>query len=155
MNFQKLWNCGSLFGIHTSAVLVNQWPPNRIFCLLLDGNSEICITFLIFHRTWYLTTAVFCFEQKKTNNISVVSSHFHLYLRISALRLPTVHMEKVCRVLNPEAQFVNCALNELINEFHPFFMLTPAVLLRSRSNSAVTYLGSGFRPSLLMVDTAR
>ena len=27
---------------------------------------------------------------KKTNNISVVSSHFHLYLRISALRLPTV-----------------------------------------------------------------
>ena len=27
---------------------------------------------------------------EKTNNISVVSSHFHLYLRISALRLPTV-----------------------------------------------------------------
>ena len=29
---------------------------------------------------------------KKTNNISVVSSHFHLYLRISALRLPTVRL---------------------------------------------------------------
>ena len=27
---------------------------------------------------------------KLTNNISVVSSHFHLYLSISALRLPTV-----------------------------------------------------------------
>ena len=27
---------------------------------------------------------------EKTNNNSVVSSHFHLYLRISALRLPTV-----------------------------------------------------------------
>ena len=89
MDFQKLWNCGSLFGIHTSAILVNQWPPNRIFCLLLNGNSEICITFLIFHRAWCLTTAVF-FLSKKTNNISVVSSHFHLSLRISALRLPTV-----------------------------------------------------------------
>ena len=32
----------------------------------------------------------FLFWAKKTNNISVVSSHFHLYLRISALRLPTV-----------------------------------------------------------------
>ena len=92
MNFQKLWNCGSLFGIHTSAVLVNQWPPNTIFCLLLDGNREIYITFLIFLRTWCLTTAVFCFEQK-TDNISVVSSHFHLYLRISALRLPTVELQ--------------------------------------------------------------
>ena len=29
------------------------------------------------------------------------------------------------------------------------FLLTPAVLLRSRSNSAGTYLGSGIRPSLL------
>ena len=28
---------------------------------------------------------------QKTNDISVVSSHFHLYLRISALRLPTVN----------------------------------------------------------------
>ena len=31
---------------------------------------------------------------KKTNNISVVSSHFHLYLRISALRLPTVYFSQ-------------------------------------------------------------
>ena len=33
----------------------------------------------------------FLFWANKTNNFSVVSSHFHLYLRISVLRLPTVN----------------------------------------------------------------
>ena len=34
---------------------------------------------------------------EKTNNISVVSSHFHLYLRISALRLPTVYYKELMK----------------------------------------------------------
>ena len=58
---------------------------------------------------------------KKTNNISVVSSHFHLYLRISALRLPTVYLSLVavmfighqnfpvlCYVVSRAALQVNC-----------------------------------------------
>ena len=64
--FQKLWTCGSSFGIHTTAILVNQWPANRIFCLLLDGNSEICITFLIFHRTWCLRQKFSALSKKLT-----------------------------------------------------------------------------------------
>ena len=78
MHFQKLGNCGSPFEIYTSAILVNQWPPNRIFCLLLGGNSEICITFFVFHRTWCLTTPVLCFEPKKLT-LSALYPHIFIF----------------------------------------------------------------------------
>ena len=89
MNFQKSGNCGSPFEIYTSAILVKQCPPNRIFvyCSMGTVKFELLSWFSIVRDVWRQHFSVL---SQKTNNISVVSSHFHLYLRISALRLPTV-----------------------------------------------------------------
>ena len=58
-----------------------------VYCSMGTVKFELLSWFSIVRDFWRQHFSVF---SKKTNNISVVSSHFHLYLRISALRLPTV-----------------------------------------------------------------
>ena len=43
VDFLKLSNCGSPSGVHTSDILVNQWPFERIFCVLLDGKVKFSL----------------------------------------------------------------------------------------------------------------
>ena len=58
-----------------------------VYCSMGTVKFELLSWFSIVRDVWQQHFSVL---SQKTNNISVVSSHFHLYLRISALRLPTV-----------------------------------------------------------------
>ena len=58
-----------------------------VYCSMGTVKFELLSWFSIVRDFWRQHFSVL---SQKTNNISVVSSHFHLYLRISALRLPTV-----------------------------------------------------------------
>ena len=60
-----------------------------VYCSMGTVKFELLSWFSIVRDFWRQHFSVL---SQKTNNISVVSSHFHLYLRISALRLPTVSL---------------------------------------------------------------
>ena len=61
-----------------------------VYCSMGTVKFELLSWFSIVRDVWRQHFSVL---SQKTNNISVVSSHFHLYLRISALRLPTVNVD--------------------------------------------------------------
>ena len=72
-----------------------------VYCSMGTVKFELLSWFSIVRDVWRQHFSVL---SQKTNNTSVVSSHFHLYLRISALRLPTVqghslHFELLIEVL--------------------------------------------------------
>ena len=72
----KLWQP---IRLRTSVILVNQWPSEKIICLLLDGKNEIYFTFLVFR-----SYAIFddTSLQLLANNLTISALHphsFHLY----------------------------------------------------------------------------
>ena len=72
-----------------------------VYCSMGTVKFELLSWFSIVRDFWRQHFSVL---SQKTNNISVVSSHFHLYLRISALRLPTVMYQ--CRQPPPRSNIV-------------------------------------------------
>ena len=95
--------------MHTSDILINQWPFAKILCVLLGGKSGIDFIVMVFDRVRFFITRVRSWWQ--------ITLHFSSLLRISALRLPTVYM--------------------LVVIFHQ--CLFPSLIKRSRNSNTPTF----------------